>query len=160
MADLQKNKLIDIGFHIGLLLKGLFAAGEIIGGIAMNFLTPENMNRLIVWVLGDELIENPQDWLTEKIVLFGQTYSGSAQHFAMFYLVSHGVIKLAVIILLWEKKLWAYPVSVVVFVGFIVYQLHSFAQSYSVMMLLVTLLDIVMIALTILEYKRMKGEKA
>lgn len=153
------KRLLDIGFDIGLLLKGLFALGEILCGVALVFLTPDKLNQMISWITAGKLAEEPNDWLMNHIVLLGQSFTVGSQHFAIFYLVSHGIIKLTVIILLWKKQLWAYPLSVLVFIGFIVYQMIHFASSHSIMLLLLTVLDMIMIVLTILEYRKIKAER-
>ncbi|MEI7885024.1 MAG: DUF2127 domain-containing protein [Clostridia bacterium] len=159
MKKQNNRNLIHISFDVGLLLKGFNALLEIIGGIALVFLSPSRMNQLTTLVSGKELAEDPTDWLMNYLVNFGHTFSISAQQFTMFYLLSHGTVKMVIILLLWKKKLWAYPLSVVMLIVFIVYQLYHYTSSHSVMLLLLTLLDIAMIVLTVLEYRQMKLEK-
>jgi len=155
-----RRNLLDLSFHVLLLGKGLFATGEILAGVGAAFVTPERLNRLIAWVTGGELSEDPHDWLINKLIVAGQSFTVDSQYFVVFYLVSHGVVKLAVIVLLWKKQLWAYPLSILVFVGFMVYQMIRFTETHSIMMILLTLLDVVMIVLTILEYKKIKASRA
>jgi len=158
MEKMINKKWLDISFDIGLLLKGLFAVGEILCGAAVLFLTPDRVTRLVEWISRAVLSRDPDDWLMTHLVIFGQSFTFSAQHFAMFYLLSHGIVKLVVILLLWKRRLWAYPVSVAVFIGFIVYQMIHFASGHSVLLLLLTALDIVMIILTIFEYREIKAK--
>ena len=54
------------------------------------------------------------------------------------------------------EKLWYYPAAIVVFALFIVYQLHRFSFSHSVGLLLITLVDVVVIALACHEYKYLR----
>jgi len=154
------KEVFHIGFDIGLILKSLFAAGEVLGGIAMTFVTPEKLNRLIAWITAGESSEGPHDWLVNYLITFGHRFTLDAQQFASFYLLSHGLVKLVVLFLLWKKKLWAYPLSIAVFVGFIIYQMVRFANSYSIMMLFLTFLDMVMIFLTIMEYRNLSAKNA
>ncbi len=65
-----------------------------------------------------------------------------------------------ILILLWRKKLWAYPISCIMFGAFIVIQIQRFSQTYSIMLLVLTLIDIVMIILTIYEYQNIKSDKS
>ena len=153
------KSIIHISFEIMLLFKGLFAFFEILSGIAMFFLSPDRMNRIIEFISKEELYEDPKDLLMNYIAVFGQNFSISAQYFAVFYLLSHGIIKFIVILLLWRKKLWAYPLSIVMFIGFITYQIYRYTHTYSVMLLILTVLDIVMIGLTVLEYRNIKIKK-
>jgi len=154
-----RRNLLDLSFHVGLLLKGLFAAGEVLAGIGLAFVTPDRLNRFIDWVTGGQVSEDPNDWLMNRLIEFGHSFSLSTQHFGMFYLLSHGLVKLVVIILLWKKQLWAYPLSILVFIGFIVYQMLRFTSTHSILLVLLTLLDIVMIILTVLEYRKIKAER-
>ena len=158
-AKVKSDELIHVGFDIGLLLKALNALAEIIGGFALFFLPPERLKTLITFVTRGELLEDPNDFIMNHLINLGQSFGINLWHFMIFYLLSHGIIKLTVLFLLWKKKLWAYPLSVAVFIGFIIYQLHRFTSSNSIFMLLLTILDIVMIVLTILEYKRIKKEQ-
>ena len=158
-AKVKSDELIHVGFDIGLLLKALNALAEIIGGFALFFLPHERLKTLITFVTRGELLEDPNDFIMNHLINLGQSFGINLWHFMIFYLLSHGIIKLTVLFLLWKKKLWAYPLSVAVFIGFIIYQLHRFTSSNSIFMLLLTILDIVMIVLTILEYKRIKKEQ-
>lgn len=151
--------MIHVSFDIGLLLKAFAALLEIIGGIALIFLPPDKMNVFISFITKGELLEDPKDLIMNYLVNLGHSFGISSWHFVIFYLLSHGIIKLTVIFLLWKKKLWAYPLSVAVFVGFIIYQLIKLSSGHSIFMVLLTVLDVIMIALTILEYKRIKREQ-
>ncbi|MHB8885982.1 MAG: DUF2127 domain-containing protein [Methylovirgula sp.] len=66
-------------------------------------------------------------------------------------------MKLWLIIGLLRKKLWYYPVAIVVFGLFIAYQLYRYAFSHSVWLLLITVLDVVVIGLTWHEYRFLHG---
>lgn len=150
---------IHVGFRIGLILKGLYDIGEVLCGIFLIFLTPERMSKLITLISKNELQEDPNDFVMNYLVSFSHVFSISMQHFTSFYLLSHGAVKILILILLWRKKLWAYPLSCVIFMIFIIIQIQRFSQTHSIMLLILTLIDIAMIALTILEYKNIKTDK-
>jgi len=152
----ERKKIFHIGFEIGLLLKSVFAAFEVLSGILLIFVTPERLNRIISFFTREELQEDPKDLIAHYLQIFGQSFSIGEQQFGVFYLLSHGIIKLVVLFLLWKKKIWAYPLSIVVFLGFIVYQIYRFTFTHSIGLLLLTVLDLVMIWLTVIEYRNMK----
>ena len=54
--------------------------------------------------------------------------------------------------------LWAYPLVVVVLSGFVVYQAHRYLLQPGVGLVLLTLLDLAVIVLTLIEYRRVRGE--
>lgn len=49
----------------------------------------------------------------------------------------HGSTKLIAIWLLWRKKKWSYPLTVIVFGVFIAYEIYSYLNSYSIPVLVV-----------------------
>jgi uncharacterized membrane protein len=59
-----------------------------------------------------------------------------------------------------KKKLWAYPLAMVVFGMFIAYEIYSYIHSHSVLVLLIVIIDAAIIFMIILEYQRLKTEKA
>ncbi|WP_423236802.1 DUF2127 domain-containing protein [Clostridium liquoris] len=68
-----------------------------------HFLTPKRMSKLIALISKNELLEDPQDFVMSYLVYFSHTFSMSMQHFTSFYLLSHGTIKIFMLILLWRK---------------------------------------------------------
>jgi uncharacterized membrane protein len=158
MAKLFSKKNVDVSFHIGLLLKGFYDFGELLCGILLFFLTPERMSNLIAAIAANELREDPNDLIMRHLISFSKTFSISTQLTASLYLLSHGGLKLIILIFLWKKKLWAYPVSCLIFTIFVIIQMLRFVQTYSITLLFLTLIDIFMIILTILEYKNIKAE--
>lgn len=150
----RKDDIIHFTFDIGLLLKAIEAFLEIAAGIALIFITPTVMKNMASFI--EEYIINAP--MAETLAKFVFSYSIDVQRFIVFYMLSHGIVKMVVIIMLWRQKLWAYPISVAMFSFFIVYQLYHYETIHSSILILLTVLDIIMIVLTILEYKRLKTE--
>lgn len=159
MKKLLTPKNIDISFHVSLIIKGLFDLGEFLCGILIIFLTPERMSKLITIITANELREDPNDFIMRHLISFSETFSINSQLTASIYLLSHSLIKLLIIVFLWRKKLWVYPVSCIVFAVFVVVQLLHFSQTHSITLMFVTLVDILMIILTVLEYKNIKQKE-
>jgi len=76
------------------------------------------------------------------------------------YLLSHGVVKMFAVIALLKNKIWGYPLSIVVFVGFIVYQLHRFTLTKGISLIALTVFDLIVIGLIWLEYRPVKSRPA
>lgn len=158
MKSDQLKKVVHISFEIGLLLKGIDGFLEILGGLLFTVLNPQRLNHLVYLLTQHELSEDPNDVVANFLVSLGHGFSISTQQFAKIYLISHGIIKLIFILLLWRKKLWAYPLSVLFLVFFIIYQIYRYTLLHSISMILLTLLDVAMIVLTYLEYKRIQSD--
>lgn len=151
-----KNKIVHKSFEIGILIKGFDGVLEIIGGVLLVFLNPDRLNKLIVLLTQHEFSEDPKDKVASFIIKLSSNFTINTQYFGVFYLISHGLVKIILVIMLWKRKIWAYPLTIVSLVIFILYQLYKYSIDHSVAMILLTIFDIIMIILTFMEYKRIK----
>lgn len=154
MEPIIQEKNIRRIFIISVLLKGSNAILEIIGGIL--FLFTGAVTNIVQFLVRGELIEDPTDLVANFIQHYVPYFSEHAQLFASFYLLSHGVIKIFLVIGLLRNKLWAYPSAIVVFFLFIAYQLYRFTYTHSFFLILLSIFDLVVIWLTWHEYKLVK----
>ncbi len=153
MSQWFQEKNLHLAFQISLIVKGIFALLEILGGVAAYFVSQQFLLSLILAVTRDELTEDPTDIVVRYLLQTAHDFSLSTRYFTSIYLLSHGVIKAVLIVGLLRERLWYYPVAIVVFVSFIVYQLYRFNHTHSIWLLLITLLDIIVIWLTWHEYR-------
>lgn len=151
------NRRLHAVFEVSLLAKALFASGELVSGIALWLVKADWVNRLAQALTRAELIEDPNDRLAAWALAQAHSFSIETQHFWALYLISHAVVKLAVVLALMAGIGWAYPASVVVLLGFIAYQLNHYWVSHSVWMLALSLFDMVVIWLIVHEYRTMKA---
>lgn len=131
---------------------------EAISGGLLPFISPERLKTLVGDLVYQELIEDPNDFFANLLMHAADKLSVSGKWFASVYLLSHGVIKIFLTLALWRVKLWAYPLAIVIFFGFIVYQIYHYTQTHSASMILLSALDAVVIALTWMEHRRLKAE--
>jgi uncharacterized membrane protein len=104
---MRKNKKLDffhVSFEIALILKAINGLFEIAGGVLLTFLNQGNLNRIIAMLTQGELSEDPKDVFAAAILHFSENFSISSQHFGIFYLISHGIIKLILVVILWRKN--------------------------------------------------------
>ena len=154
--SLNKDTFINIGFYGGLFIKAINALIEFVGGFLMIILNHDGLNLLIRLIALPELSEDPKDSVMNYFITLGQNFSISSQHSVAIYMLLHGSTKLVVIWLLWTKKLWAYPFAVGVFGMFIAYELYSYMNNQSVIVLLTIIIDVAIVIMIILEYKHLK----
>lgn len=84
---------------------------------------------------------------------FAAHFSVSSQHFYAFYLLSHGLVKIALVVGLLRNRLWAYPASLVVMSLFIVYQLYRYSYTHSAALIVLSVFDVAVIGLIWHEYR-------
>jgi uncharacterized membrane protein len=140
-------------FEISVLLKGAHALIECVGGLVLAFVSTSAITSLVNALTQEELIEDPNDFVATHLLSQAQNFTVSTQHFYAFYLLSHGVIKVFLVIGLLRNKLWAYPVSLVVLGLFIVYQLYRFSYTHGFGLVALTVFDVMVMGLIWHEYR-------
>ena len=155
-----KEKNVHEIFVISLVLKALNALLQLFFGSML--LITGSATTFIRSLLTHELVEDPHDFFASHIASLFSHISMTGQYYAAFYLLSHGIIKMALVIALIKNKLWAYPVSIFVLLAFILYQTVSFFESHSIFLALLTIFDLAVIWLIAHEYRYLlrKAEKA
>jgi uncharacterized membrane protein len=146
------ERRIRQAFLLSILLKGAHAVIECVGGIALALVGTNTIAHFVNQLTQDELIEDPEDILATHLVGWSQSFSVESKHFYAFYLLSHGMVKLLLVVGLLRGRLWSYPASLVVFSLFIVYQLYRFSYTHAVGLIALTMLDIVVMFLVWHEY--------
>jgi uncharacterized membrane protein len=156
MKPALREKRIAQFFRVSLWLKGIHAGLEIISGVLLIFLSPVQVTRLVILMTQDELVEDPNDLIANYLLNFATQISISSILFGAFYLLSHGIFKLTLIIALLKRKLWAYPWSLILFSLMIVYQIYRFSYTHSIGLFILTVFDLIVIWLIWHEYKLIK----
>jgi uncharacterized membrane protein len=141
------------------MLKGLHALLETVGGILLLKIAPQTVNRIVWTIVSQELSADPNDFVASHLLRMAESYAGKGRHFASLYLLSHGIVKLVLIVELLRNKLWAYPLMIVTLAIFVCYQIYRFALTHSVAMILLTLFDLVVMVLTWLEYREQRQRR-
>jgi uncharacterized membrane protein len=160
VRQLTHGELAHKVFWIGIAFKTLNAVLEVAGGIALLSISRQSIVDLVYTIFRHELAQDPADWLANFVLREALNLSPGMKLFAIIYLLTHGLIKLTLIGAIWQSKLWAYPLAAVVFSLFVVYQVYRFAYTYSIVMLLLTVVDLIIIALLFPEYSRVSEEIA
>jgi len=150
----SRQPLLHYFFELGIALKFLNGLLEVVGGIFLFLSTPESLSKLAAKLLTNELLEDPKDLVANTLLHAAQQLSVNAQIFASVYLLIHGFVKVGLVIALWKKKLWAYPLAGIVLGLFTVYQVYLFFHSGSLFQVFLTAVDVVILLLLWSEYRR------
>lgn len=140
-------------FEISILLKGAHALVECIGGIVLYLASMNSIVALVNMITQEELIEDPKDFVATRLLSAAQNFSVGSKEFYAFYLLSHGLIKILLVIGLLKNRLWAYPGSLVALGLFVLYQLYRFSYTHSYGLILLTMFDLLLMVLIWHEYK-------
>jgi uncharacterized membrane protein len=152
-----KEDLTDKAFHVSLLLKGLDGILECIGGIFLLLIKPEQINQWAKSLTEGELSRDSHDFIANHILNTAHELTGASLLFGALYLLSHGVVKVVLVVEVLRNHLWAYIALIGVTVLFVIYQVYRIADEFSLGLFLLTLFDLVIIYLTQKEYRRHKA---
>jgi len=147
-------------FELGVSLKFVNGALEVIGAVFLFFSTSQSLNKLADKLLTNELLEDPKDLVANMVLHAVKGLTANTRVFASVYLLVHGIVKVGLVIALWKRKLWAYPLAGVVLVLFTVYQLYLFSHSRSPFQLFLTAVDVLILLLLWSEYRRVAPRAA
>jgi len=140
-------------FVASVLIKGAHAAIECIGGIALALVSTSTIADFVNALTQEELIQDPQDLIATHLLAWAQNFSVEEKHFYAFYLMSHGIVKLLLVVELLRNKLWSYPASLIVLGLFIVYQLYRYSYTHGAGLIVLTIFDILVMTLIWHEYR-------
>jgi uncharacterized membrane protein len=117
-------------------------------------LTPATIDRVVTTVTQHELSQDPHDFIASKALHFVQGLNRGTVVFGALYLLSHGIVKIVLVVALLRNQLWAYP-WMIAFLGiFIAYQLYRMTFALSVGLAGLTVFDVFVAWLTYKEFQR------
>lgn len=154
------KNIVDDAYEIGIILKATGGLVECIVGISLLFITPLQVQHLVAYVTRAELLEDPHDLVARHLSDWSMHLGHNATLFGAIYLLSHGVVKIGIVVALLLKKNWAYPAAIVVFSGFAIYQIYATVEKTSIGYALLTVYDLIIIYLIWLEYKKARTKNA
>jgi uncharacterized membrane protein len=133
-------------FVVSVALKGLHALVELAGGVALYLFSTDAIVRWL-WEAG-----RSNDWVAR----FAHSFSRPEHEFYAFYLVSHGIVNGVIVAgLLWRKR-WSYQATFVVLTLFIAYQLYRYSYTHDIGLIVITVIDLIVMALAWNEYRLFK----
>jgi uncharacterized membrane protein len=160
MSGTRRGGALARLFVIGVVIKAIDGVLEMAGGVLIFFITPEHTERIVRSLTENELPGMAHNLIRQHVVPAVQHATTGSKTFAAIYLLGHGVIKLGLVSGLLLKKRVAYPVAIVAFALFLIYQLIRYTEDASALLLVLSALDAFVIVMTVLEYRRLEAEHA
>mgnify|MGYP003843369091 FL=1 len=143
-------------FEASLILKGLFAAAESLGGLGLLLTPNAAIITFVSWLTRHDLTQEPTADMALWVQHLTEIFPLQVQHFYALYLLAHGAVKFTMVIMLARRILWAYPGAMVLLTGFVIYQVTEFITHGSYTFLALSFFDLVMIVLVYREWNVLK----
>ncbi len=150
-ASHRGSSTVDILFRASLILKGLDALLEALGGILL--LMPFELDRTISFLLQHELYAEVRHPTTAHIEHAAAVALQNATLVGAIYLIIHGLAKVILIAAVFKEKKWGFVGLVGVLSVFALVELFRFATTHSVLVLALALFDAFIVYLIAKEYR-------
>jgi uncharacterized membrane protein len=150
----RPKDLLDRTFEVGIILKGIDGVLEVIGGFLLLVVTPATINRIVTTLTQHELSQDPHDFIATHLLKTAHGLTSSSVIFGALYLLSHGVVKIVLVVALLKNKLWAYPWMIAFLGVFIIYQVYRLSFKPSFGLTALTVFDVFIAWLTYREYRK------
>jgi uncharacterized membrane protein len=148
----MRRETIHRLFNVGIVVKGVDAVLEIVGGI-LFLLSPHSVTGVVAALTAHELARKPDNWIAHSAERWLENLTSDTQHFVSGYLILHGLIKILLVIGLLKQKLWAFPTSIAFLSLFVVYQFYRYSHTRSLTLLVFALMDVIIVVLIAREYQ-------
>lgn len=149
------EKKIHRTLIILLLTNAIIGLGDLGGALLLIF--REESTDILAWI--STIIHPAQAYLTRLASAF-IAMGDHVYALAIFYFVSHGVIKLFLVWALLRGKLWAYPLAIFFFGLFSLYQLIVLIRHPSMFDLVILALNVFVLILVSKEYRTVRSRYA
>jgi uncharacterized membrane protein len=146
-------RLLERVYRLGILLKGVDGLIELVSGLSL-WLAPAILRAVLVPVVRTESDDaGLRVLIAHAAGRLDDTLARGSSFFVIFFLLSHGIVKLVLVYCLLKEYLWVYPYALAVLGLFAVYQIVVLVQSPSVALVVLAILDIVIILLVWREWR-------
>lgn len=159
LQQIRDSKYYERVYFVTVAIKGFDGLVELLAGITL-MVAPHFLHNVLADLFGKASVHKGHfmQFIAENIAHIDAELSRGGLLIVIIFLVSHGVIKLALVYALLKEILWAYPYALFALVLFLVYQLYIFIIHPTIGMGLFTLLDALIIWIVWGEWQKLKSE--
>jgi uncharacterized membrane protein len=150
----EHNPKLPLLFRLSLLIKGFDGIIEMILGCVMLIVNKAVLITDFLNFFNNQLSDNPHDIVGNLIVNTAAAFSVGSAYLLGIYFLAHGFIKFSLVIALFKNKHWAYPVSILVFGGFVIYEFFQYLQNHSAWILAFAIIDLIIVFYSVFEWRR------
>ena len=151
----QQNKLAHLAYVVTIAVKGIDGGIETLLGLIIWLSGPSRWYAFLLHFSAPELLGEPGNHRFIEIVRSGASnLLHSSISFIVAYLLIHGILKLALaLVLLRGGGRWIFPVATVILLGFIAFMSWHLSEHFSNWLLGFALFDFVTLLLVLNEWR-------
>ena len=150
-----KGSFAHIAYVVTVAIKGFDGGLETLAGLVIWITGPQRLYRWVVRITAPELFDGEHARAIDLIRRGAAHLAVSGGHFVVFYLLVHGVLKLALAVgLLRGGGRWIFPVGAAILLGFIAFMSYRLSEQWSNWLLGFALFDALTLALVLNEWRK------
>jgi uncharacterized membrane protein len=143
-------------FKFSLIIKGLDGLLDVVSGFILFFSATNPIAKTVLVLFRRELIKDPQDFIANYFIKSSQAILPATLTFIAWYLLVNGLVKISLGLALFKNNYRIYQITGIAFTIFTGYQIYRFTHTHSLLLLLITLYDLIIIAMLYFEAKNLK----
>jgi uncharacterized membrane protein len=152
----KPRELLHQLYRASVIIKGIDGILEIVGGFLLIFFSPLAITKTILFLARIELTRGSGHHLLIYFYQIASDFSLHRRHFYSLLFLSHGAIKLVLVGGLMRNRLWAYPTTMAIFTVFVFYQTLEIYSSPSILLVVITVVDVFVVLLIGREYYKVR----
>jgi len=133
--------------RIGLILKAIDGALELVGGVLFLLVRPGALSHIFTALTQHELAEDPTDFTATHLRALVEHLTRDVKLFAVAYLLVHGIVKIALALSVLRGRAWAYPWALMFFLVFLIYEVYRLSYTHSSVLAGFLCLDVAIVGL-------------
>ena len=157
LARQKDQSFVHRAFWLSLFLKGLDGALQLLGGVVVILFEPGTLGRAYRWLtrflMGKSSHNAEADFIREA----ASSFHISVEVLVCIYLLTHGIIKVLLVYGLLRERLWVFPAAFAGFGFFLALEIYRISQHFYWAILILMCIDIFVIIMVFLEYKKVKA---
>jgi uncharacterized membrane protein len=128
-------------FEVGVTLKALHAAFELVLGAAILAISPVAVSNYFARLAVQLQTRGSATFLVNFLLDLARAVQRGGQHFAGIYLIAVGIINMVLAIGLLTGALWSYPTALGALAVLMSYQLYRYTHTHAIALILLTIFD-------------------
>ena len=158
-AGRPRPSVLEVGYRIAIAVKGFDGLLELLVGVLI-LVSPTAPHAVLTAIIGEatESTSPVNTLVTTYVRGLDRDLASSGLTVLTIFLLTHGLVKVALVFCLIKKYHRAYPVALVVLTAFLGYQLYTFVVSPTVGLALFAVLDVVIIVLVYREWRSLRRD--
>jgi uncharacterized membrane protein len=157
MTFTRPTGLFHLGYIVTVAIKGIDGAIETALGLLVAVAGTQRLAGMILDFIAPELERHPASRMLQAAHHGATDLAHNSGHFAVAYLLIHGVLKAAIAYNLLLGKRWIFLPAMAILIGFIAFMGVRLSEHWSVWLLALAVFDAVTLALVANEYARLES---